>query len=65
MTVIESNGVLEIVLDANGKTRRESITGIKPAATDADLFEIAQGIANLLAEPVSDVRRRIVKSYTA
>jgi len=50
-------------LSANGKTRRESITGIKPAATDADLFEIAQGIANLLADPVSDVRRRIVKSY--
>lgn len=65
MTVIEKNGVLEIVFDVNGKTRRESITGIKPTATDSDLFEIAQAISNLLADAVSDVRRRIVRSYAA
>ncbi|MGB9855734.1 MULTISPECIES: DUF1659 domain-containing protein [Caldisericum] len=65
MTVVEKNGVLEIVFDVNGKTRRESITGIKPTATDADLFEVAQGIINLLSDTVSDVRRRIVKTYAA
>ncbi|MFU2158441.1 DUF1659 domain-containing protein [Caldisericum sp. AR60] len=65
MTVVEKNGVLEIVFDVNGKTRRESITGIKPTATDTDLFEVAQGIINLLSGTVSDVRRRIVKTYAA
>ncbi|BAL81536.1 DUF1659 domain-containing protein [Caldisericum exile] len=65
MTVLEKNGVLEIVFDVNGKARRESITGIKPSATDADLFEVAQSIINLLSDTVSDVRRRIVKTYAA
>jgi hypothetical protein len=65
MTVVEKNGVLEIVLSANGKTRRESITGVKPTATDADLYEIATSIANLLADTVSDIRRRVTKVYTA
>jgi len=65
MTVIEKNGVLEILVVSNGKTRRETITGIKPSATDADLFEIASAVQNILSEPVSDVRRRIVKTYAA
>jgi len=65
MTVVEKNGVLEIVLSANGKTRRESITGVKPTATDAELYEIATSIANLLADTVSDIRRRVTKVYTA
>lgn len=65
MTVIEKNGVLELVLMSNGKTRRESVTGIKPSATDSDLYEIAVGITNLLVDSVSDIRRRITKSYAA
>lgn len=65
MTVIEKNGVLEILVVSNGKTRRETITGIKPSATDADLFEIASAVQNILSEPVSDVRRRIVRTYAA
>lgn len=65
MTVLEENGILDIIVESNGKKRRESVTGIKPTVTDADLYEIATSIANLLAEPVALIRRRISKSYTA
>jgi len=65
MTVVEQNGVLEIVVESNGRSRRESITGIKPTATDTDIYEIATNIANLLSEPVTAIRRRVVKTYAA
>ncbi len=65
MTVTEKNGRLELLFDAgNGKTRREGLTGVKPAA-DQDIYDIASGIANLISDPLVDIQLRSVKSYSA
>lgn len=65
MTVAEQNGVLEIIVLNNGKKRMESIRGIVPTASDSDLNEIATGIAGLLSDTLSEIRRVITKSYVA
>ncbi len=66
MTVIQENGRLELLFDAgNGKSRRESITGVKPAAADQDIYDIATGIANLISDTLQDIRLRSTKSYSA
>jgi hypothetical protein len=64
MTAIEMNGTLELILTSGSKTRRESIRGIKPTATDQDLYDIATAIANLLNDPLQDIRRVSTKSYS-
>ena len=65
MTVIEKNGNLVLVLSDGTKTRRESVTGIKPTASDQDLYDIATAIADLLNDTVQDIRRVATKSYSA
>ena len=66
MTVTQQNGRLELQFDAgNGHVRRESITGVKPSATDQDIYDIATGIANLITDALSGIYLRSVKSYTA
>ena len=51
MTVTEQNGKLEFVFDNGaGGTRRESITGIKPAATDQDVYECGTALTGLVAD---------------
>ncbi len=66
MTVTEKNGRLEILFDAgNGKTRREGLTGVKPAAADQDIYDVASGIANLISDTLMDIQLRSVKSYSA
>jgi len=64
MTVIEKNGTLVLVLNDGTKLRRESITGIKPTASDQDLYDIANAIANLLNDTVQEIRRVSSKSYS-
>jgi hypothetical protein len=64
MTVIEKNGNLELILTSGSKTRRESVRGIKPTATDQDLYDIASAIANLLNDPLQEIRRVSAKSYS-
>jgi hypothetical protein len=64
MTVIEKNGNLELILNTGSKTRRESVRGIKPTATDQDLYDIASAIANLLNDPLVEIRRVDTKSYS-
>jgi hypothetical protein len=65
MTVIEKNGNLVLVLNDGTKTRRESITGIKPTASDQDLYDIANAIADLLNDGVQEIRRVSAKDYSA
>ena len=65
MTVVESPGRLEIVFSlSGGKTRRESIMNIRPTANDQDLYDIANAIANLLNDTLSDIRLVSVKDYS-
>jgi hypothetical protein len=66
MTVVENPGSLEIVFTLPGdKTRRESIRNIRPTATDQDLYDIGNAIANLLNDTLSDIRRVVTKVYAA
>jgi hypothetical protein len=65
MTVTERNGTLVLVINDGTKLRRESVTGIKPTATDQDLYDIATAIANLLNDTVQEIRRVATKSYSA
>jgi hypothetical protein len=65
MTVIEKNGNLVLVLNDGTKLRRESVTGIKPTASDQDLYDIATAIANLLNDSVQEIRRVSAKDYSA
>ena len=66
MTVTEENGRLELQFDAgSGKVRRESVTGVKPASADQDVYDIASGIANLISDALAGIYLRSVKSYTA
>ena len=66
MTVTEENGRLELRFDAgNGKVRRESVTGVKPSATDQDVYDVATGIANLISDALEGIYLRSVKSYAA
>ncbi len=66
MTVTQKNGRLELLFDAgNGKTRRESITGVKPSASDQDIYDIASGIANLISDALQEIRLVSQKSYSA
>ncbi len=66
MTVTEGNGRLELQFDAgNGKIRRESVTGVKPASVDQDVYDVATGITALISDTLSGINLRSVKSYTA
>jgi len=65
MTVIENPGSLRIVLGVSGGTRTESIMNIRPAAADQDLYDIGLAVANLLTDPLSDIKRTMSKSYAA
>jgi hypothetical protein len=66
MTVTEENGRLELRFDAgNGKVRRESVTGVKPSATDQDVYDVATGIANLISDALEGIYLRSAKSYAA
>ena len=66
MTVTEENGRLELQFDAgSGKARRENVTGVKPAAADQDVYDIASGIANLISDALAGIYLRSVKSYAA
>ena len=66
MTVTEENGRLELRFDVgNGKVRRESLTGVKPSATDQDVYDVATGIANLISDALEGIYLRSTKSYTA
>jgi len=65
MTVTENLGSLEIVFTVGSKTRREIIRNIRTTATDEDLYDIAVAIANLLSDPVANIRRVSTKSYSA
>lgn len=66
MTVVENLGSLEIVLSTGATTtRRESIRNIRPTATDADLYDIAVAIANLINDPLASIRRVVTKEYVA
>ncbi|MGB9695270.1 MAG: DUF1659 domain-containing protein, partial [Caldisericaceae bacterium] len=41
MTVTENPGRLEVIFSVSAtKTRRESITNVKPTASDQDLYDI-------------------------
>jgi len=64
MTVIEKNGTLVLVLNDGTKLRRESITGIKPTASDQDLYDIANAIANLLNDTVQEIRHTSAETYS-
>jgi len=64
MTVVENPGRLEIVFSLPGdKTGRESIMNIRPTATDQDLYDIANAIANLLNDTLFDIRLVSTKTY--
>ena len=65
MTVIENPGSLRIVLGVSGGTRTESIMHIRPTALDQDLYDIGLAVANLLTDPLSDIKRTMSKSYAA
>ncbi len=66
MNVTEENGRLELQFDAgNGKVRRESVTGVKPASADQDVYDVATGITNLISDTLQGIYLRSVKSYTA
>ena len=65
MTVVENPGSLRIVLSVSGGTRSESIMNIRPTAADQDLYDIGLAVANLLIDPLSDIRRTMSKSYAA
>jgi len=66
MTVVENPGSLEIVFTLpDTSTRMESIRNIRPAALDQDLYDIGLAVANLLTDPLSDIKRTMSKSYAA
>ena len=65
MTVVENPGSLRIVLGVAGATRTESIMNIRPIAADQDLYDIGLAVANLLTDPLSDIKRTMSKSYAA
>ena len=65
MTVTENPGILEIVFTLPDKTRSESIMNIRPTALDQDLYDIGLAVANLLTDPLSDIKRTMSKSYAA
>jgi hypothetical protein len=65
MTVTEKNGNLVLVLNTGTKLRRETVTGIKPTASDQDLYDIANAIADLLNDGVQEIRRVSAKDYSA
>ena len=66
MTVVENPGSLGMIFAMPGdKTRSESIMNIRPTAADQDLYDIGLAIANLLTDPLSDIKRTMSKSYAA
>ena len=66
MTAVQNPGRLEIIFSLpDNKTRRESIMNIRPTATDQDLYDIGNAIANLLNDTLSDVRLVSTKAYVA
>ena len=66
MTVTENPGILEIVFTLpDTKTRMESIRNIRPEASDQDLYDIGNAIANLLNDTLSDISRVVTKVYAA
>ncbi|MGC8721955.1 MAG: DUF1659 domain-containing protein [Caldisericaceae bacterium] len=66
MTVTENPGRLQVIFTVSATQKRtESITNVKPTATDQDLYDIGSAIANLLNDTLSDIRRSSSKSYAA
>ena len=66
MTVVERLGRLEFTFqDANGNTRRESITGIVPGAADQDVYDVGTAIAGLINDNLVNLTRLIHKDYQA
>lgn len=66
MTVTEANGRLEIIFSLpNSTAQMESVSNIKPTATDQDLYDIGNATANFIDDTLSDIRRIARKSYSA
>jgi len=66
MTVVEKLGRLEFTFkDANGKTRRESITGIVPGSADQDVYDCGTAIAGLIADTLANLSLLTHKDYAA
>ncbi len=66
MTVIEKLGRLYFTFqDANGNTRRESITGIVPNASDQDVYDVGTAIAGLISDNLANLSLLSHKDYQA
>jgi hypothetical protein len=66
MTVIEQNGTLSFTFDnGSGGTRRESIRGIKPSATDQDVYDCGTALTGLVSDALVEIRRTVSKTYSA
>jgi hypothetical protein len=66
MTVTEQNGTLSFTFDNGaGGTRRESVRGIKPGATDQDVYDCGTALTGLVADALVEMRRTASKTYSA
>ena len=66
MTVTEQDGTLAFSFDnGSGGTRRESVRGIKPSATDQDVYDCGVSLTGLVADALVEMRRTVSKTYSA
>lgn len=66
MTALENPGWLELIFFLSGtKTRRGSISNIRPNATDQDLYNIGVALAKLIDDILSDIMHISTTAFAA